>query len=154
VLRPGAAVLVRNFFPGRTQRVGLLRFFPEVRRVFYTFPTVEQTTAAFATAGFSLQATESVPQQTAPSLAAIAKKLDRKSDTALQSLSDAEFAAGMTRLRAAATRGQDPRRRLPGAAGPTVIAAADCPVWTAACARPTGVQQGQTRSWLWQPRCG
>ncbi len=108
VLRPGAPVLIRNFFPGRTQRIGLLRFFPEVRRVFSTFPTVEQTTAAFATAGFSLQATESVPQQTAPSLAAIAAKLDRNADTALQSLSDAEFAAGMTRLRAAATREHDP----------------------------------------------
>ncbi len=108
VLNPGAPVLVRNFFPGRTERIGLLRFFPEVARVFSSFPTVEQTTAAFATAGFTLQEAESVPQQTAPSLAAIADKLDRKSDTALQSLSDAEFAAGMTRLRAAATREQDP----------------------------------------------
>jgi SAM-dependent methyltransferase len=108
VLRPGAPVLIRNFFPGRTERLGLLRFYPEVRRVFSTFPTLEHTTEVFTNAGFTPVATESVPQQTAPSMPAIAAKLDRNADTALQSLSDAEFAAGMTRLRAAATREQDP----------------------------------------------
>lgn len=47
VLRRGAPVLIRNFFPDRTERLGLLRFFPEVRRVLSTFPTVDQTVEAF-----------------------------------------------------------------------------------------------------------
>jgi SAM-dependent methyltransferase len=108
VLRPGAPVLIRNFFPGRPERIGMLRFFPEVRRVWSTFPSVEQTTDAFALAGFSHLALESVPQQTAPNLAVITAKLDRNADTALRSLSDAEFAAGRARLRAAAAREHGP----------------------------------------------
>lgn len=108
VLRSCGPVLIRNFFPGRTERLGLLRFFPEVRRALSTFPTVDQTAAAFATAGFTPLAVESVPQQTAPNLAAIAAKLDRNADTALRSLSGGEFTAGLARVRAAAAREQGP----------------------------------------------
>jgi ubiquinone/menaquinone biosynthesis C-methylase UbiE len=102
VLRPGAPVLIRDFFPGQTERIGLLRFFPETRRVLSTYPTAQETASAFATAGFAVQALEPVPQQTAPSLTAIAAKLDPRADTALRSLSGTEFAAGLARLHAAA----------------------------------------------------
>lgn len=51
---------------------------------------------------------ESVAQQTAPSLAAIEEKLDRNAHTPLRALSDAEWAAGVSRLRAAARREHGP----------------------------------------------
>jgi len=106
VLRPGAPVLIRNFFPGRTERVAtvLSRGPPGLLHL----PDSRAHDRGVHQRWITPVATESVPQQTAPNLAAIAAKLDRNADTALQSLSDAEFAAGMARLRAAATRGQDP----------------------------------------------
>ncbi len=108
VVRPGGSVLIRNFFVGCTEQIGLLRFFPETRRMLSTFPSVEATTDAFATAGFTRVAVESVPQQTAPSLSVIAAKIDRNADTALRSLTDAEYEAGLDRLRTTATREHGP----------------------------------------------
>lgn len=49
-----------------------------------------------------------MPQQTAPSLAAVVAKLDRNADTVLRLLSGAEFEDGLGRLRAAAVRETDP----------------------------------------------
>ena len=56
VLEPDGRVLVRSCFPGRHERITLFRFFPGARRVAETFPTVEATVEAFATAGFACQA--------------------------------------------------------------------------------------------------
>jgi hypothetical protein len=109
-LRPGAPVLIRNFFPGRTERVSLLRFFPEIQRVFDTYPSVEATSQAFAAAGFTRTALESVPQQTAPTLAIAAQRIRRDADTGLRSLTDEEFSAGMNRLHdAVAAEAADPQ---------------------------------------------
>jgi ubiquinone/menaquinone biosynthesis C-methylase UbiE len=104
VLRPGAPVLIRQVFPERTDRLGLVRFFPETRRVLDRYPTVAQTRQAFAAAGFGQVALAAVPQQTAPSLRNYAERLGhaRRADTLLRSLTDDEFAAGSERVRAAA----------------------------------------------------
>ena len=67
-----------------------------------TYPSVEQVEAAFATAGFTTVAFESVPQTTAPSLRDVAAGIRREAHTPLQLITDDEFAAGMTRLRRAA----------------------------------------------------
>ncbi|MFI0895076.1 class I SAM-dependent methyltransferase [Streptomyces sp. NPDC020983] len=101
-LRPGAPVLVRNVFPGRGGRDLRLRFFPETARAVAGYPTVEQVTAVFAAAGFRRTALRSLPQESAPTLAAYADGLRRGTDSKLRSLSDAAYARGLARLRAAA----------------------------------------------------
>lgn len=68
VLEPDSRVLIRSCFPGRHERINLFRFFPGARRVADTFPTVDATVAAFATAGFAFQALQPVAQISAPSL--------------------------------------------------------------------------------------
>jgi len=100
-LRPGAPVLVREVFAGRCDGSTLVRFFPEAQRRIDTYPSVEQTCAAFARAGFEQVALEAVPQWIAPNLATFIRGLRRDADGLLRSLSDEEFARGMDRLRAA-----------------------------------------------------
>ncbi|SCF30126.1 class I SAM-dependent methyltransferase [Micromonospora mirobrigensis] len=103
-LRPGAPVLIRSVFAGRGGGVSLFRWFPEALRVVETYPTVAEVCAAFGTAGFEPVALESVPQVSAPSLAAAAAGLRRAAHTPLVLLDDADYERGVARLRAAADR--------------------------------------------------
>jgi len=102
VLRTGAKVLIRSAFPGRHQRIMLFRFFPEAVRVLDTYPSVADVCAAFGAAGFHYVALEPVPQRTAESLAAAAALMRRDAHTPLKLITDAEYDAGVARLRAAA----------------------------------------------------
>jgi ubiquinone/menaquinone biosynthesis C-methylase UbiE len=103
VLRPGAPVLLRQGFPGRVDRVDLIRWFPETARVVETYPSVEQTCAAFAAAGFHQDALEQVPETYSTSLADFLGQVDtfRDADTTMRSLTDDEFRRGKERLRQA-----------------------------------------------------
>ena len=116
VLRPGAPVLIRQGFPGRLDRVELVRWFPETARLVATYPTVDQTCQAFAAAGFRQEALEPLPETYPTSLAALLAQVDtlRQADTTLRSLSEEEFLRGKERLRqavqaAAATPSPEPR---------------------------------------------
>src|SRR5215216_5215398 len=62
VLRPGSPVLIRQGFPGRLNRVELVRWLPETARTVATYPSVEDTCKAFAAAGFHQDALEQVPE--------------------------------------------------------------------------------------------
>ncbi|MGN5632944.1 class I SAM-dependent methyltransferase [Streptomyces sp. AC154] len=106
-LKPGAPVLIRNSFPGRCTRDLRVRFFPGTARIVDSYPTVEQTCAAFATAGFARVALHAVPQESAPSLSVFADRIRRDTDAKLRSLTDEEFASGMRRLRRAAAQEPD-----------------------------------------------
>nr|WP_230416440.1 class I SAM-dependent methyltransferase [Micromonospora tarapacensis] len=101
VLRPGAPVLVRSPFPGRHRRIALFHWFPEAVRVLRTYPGLARVRAAFAGAGFPVSTVEPVAQTTAASMAEYADRMDRRAHTPLQLITDAEYAAGMARLRAA-----------------------------------------------------
>ncbi|MGA5702712.1 class I SAM-dependent methyltransferase [Peterkaempfera bronchialis] len=101
-LKPGAPVLIRNVFPGRCDRDLRVRFFPETARSIDTYPTVERTCDAFATAGFSRVVLRAVPQQSAANLAEFADRIRRDTDSKLRGLTDDEFNRGMDRLRASA----------------------------------------------------
>jgi ubiquinone/menaquinone biosynthesis C-methylase UbiE len=103
VLRPGAPVLIRQGFPGRLDRVELVRWFPETARTAGTYPSVEQTCQAFAAAGFSRDALESIPETYRASLAEFLAQVDtfRRADTTMRNLSDEEFLRGKERLRRA-----------------------------------------------------
>lgn len=107
VLAPGAPVLVRSAFPGRTGGVTLFRFFPEAAAVVETFPSVEQLTHVFAQAGFSLERMEAVPQVTVSSLSEFRERVVLRADTTLRGISDQEFAAGIARLAEARQQERD-----------------------------------------------
>lgn len=108
VLRPGAPVLIRSVFPGRHHGIGLFDYWPEATAVLDTFPSVDQTRAAFAAAGFHYVALEPVPQVTASSLAAIAATAQRAAHTPLTLITDDAYQAGLARLRAAAATQHGP----------------------------------------------
>jgi ubiquinone/menaquinone biosynthesis C-methylase UbiE len=102
VLRPGGPVLVRQTFPDRMDEVTLYtRFFPAAGACLAEgggLPTVERVSAAFAGAGFRVEALRRVAQVSAPSLAAYRDKVRRRADTGLRLLADDQFAAGLAAL--------------------------------------------------------
>jgi SAM-dependent methyltransferase len=108
VLRPGAPVLIRGGFAGRIDptRTFPWEFFPETARSVNTFPSLEQTCQAFATAGFRRDALEQVPE-TLISLTEFLDQADtfRRADTNMSALTDEEFQRGKERLRRAVRRG-------------------------------------------------
>ncbi|MFG2600263.1 class I SAM-dependent methyltransferase [Streptomyces sp. NPDC048462] len=106
-LKPGAPVLIRNSFPGRCTRDLRVRFFPGTARIVDAYPTVEQTCAAFAAAGFARVALHAVPQESAPTLSDFADRIRRDTDAKLRGLTDEEFTSGMRRLRQAAAQEPD-----------------------------------------------
>jgi SAM-dependent methyltransferase len=104
VLRPGAPVLIRQGFPGRVDRVEIVRWFPETARTVDTYPSVGQTCQAFAAAGFRRDALEQVGQTDLTSLAEFLAQADtfRRADTTVRNLTEEEFLRGKERLRRAA----------------------------------------------------
>lgn len=120
VLRPGAPVLIRQGFPDRYEPLGplrhdgveMIRWFPETARTADTFPTLAETTAAFAGAGFVQEALEPVRDIRAGTLADFLGQIDtlRTADTTLRGLSDEELLRGKERLRRAVESGNgEPR---------------------------------------------
>ena len=109
VLRPGAPVLIRQGFPGRCDRVELVRWFPETARMIATYPSVEETCQAFATVGFHMEALEQVCETYSASLADFLGQVDtfRRADTTMRSLTEDEFRRGKERLRRAVKQAQD-----------------------------------------------
>lgn len=103
VLRSGAPVLIRQGFPGRCDRVELVRWFPETARTVGTYPSVEETCRAFATAGFQMDALEPVRETYPTSLADFLGQVDtfRRADTTMRNLTEDEFLRGKERLRRA-----------------------------------------------------
>jgi SAM-dependent methyltransferase len=101
VLRPGAPVLMRMGFGDRvaSERTFPWAFFPETARSVSTFPSLDETCRAFATAGFRREALEPVPEQLM-SLAGFLDRVDelRQADTNMRGLTDEEYQRGRDRL--------------------------------------------------------
>jgi ubiquinone/menaquinone biosynthesis C-methylase UbiE len=110
VVRPGAPVLIRQGFPGGadTTRTFPWGFFPETARTVGTYPSVEQTCQAFATAGFRRDALEQVPE-TLTSLAGFLAQADtfRQADTNMRNLTEEEFLRGKEQLRRAVRHAEE-----------------------------------------------
>jgi ubiquinone/menaquinone biosynthesis C-methylase UbiE len=109
VLRPGAPVLIRQGFPGRVDRVELVRWFPETARTVDTYPSVDDTCKAFAAAGFHKDALEQVRETYSTSLAEFLGQVEtfRDADTTMRNLTEAEFLRGKERLRRAIRHADD-----------------------------------------------
>src|SRR5579871_4625264 len=109
VLRPGAPVLIRQGFPDRDlSGIEMIRWFPETSALVGTYPTLAETCAAFASAGFYSASVEQVRDVHPEPLAEFLAQVDtlRTADTTLRSLTDDEFERGRERLRRAAEAGE------------------------------------------------
>ena len=102
-------MLIRQGFPGRVNRVEIVRWFPETTRVVDTYPSVEETCRAFAIAGFQRNALEQVRETYPAGLADFLAQVDtfRYADTTMRDLTDEEFLRGKERLRRAVRRAED-----------------------------------------------
>jgi ubiquinone/menaquinone biosynthesis C-methylase UbiE len=109
VLRPGAPVLIRQGFPGRIDRVELVRWFPETARTVDSYPSVQDTCEAFAAAGFCKEALEQVRETYPSSLADLLAQVDtlRRADTTMRNLTEEDFLRGKERLRRAVRHAED-----------------------------------------------
>jgi ubiquinone/menaquinone biosynthesis C-methylase UbiE len=103
VLRPGAAVLIRQGFPGRLDGVELVQWFPETARTVDAYPSLTDTCNAFAAAGFRQDALEQVRETYSTSLADFLGQVNtfRDADTTMRNLTEDEFVRGKERLRRA-----------------------------------------------------
>jgi ubiquinone/menaquinone biosynthesis C-methylase UbiE len=110
VVRPGGVLFVRNVFAGRLTGVRYFEFFPEARALDEArLPTVAAVRDTFLAEGFAYVAFESVRQEIDPSLAAHYERIKRRALSTLALLSDAEFEAGLERMRRAAEAETRPR---------------------------------------------
>ena len=108
VLRPGAPVLIRGGVSGtRHDEIENVRWFPETSRTIDTYPSVDETCAAFAAAGFGREAVERVRETRPGTLADYLAGLDtlRHADTTMRQLTDEEFLRGKERVRRAVETG-------------------------------------------------
>jgi hypothetical protein len=102
-------VLIRQGFPGRIDQVELVRWFPETARTVDTYPSIEQTSQAFAAAGFSRDALEQIPETYPTGLAELLAQAHtfRHADTTMRNLTEDEFLRGKERLRRAVRHAED-----------------------------------------------
>jgi ubiquinone/menaquinone biosynthesis C-methylase UbiE len=102
VLRPEGLVLVRGILPRTIAHAAFLRFFPTAR------PTAKAQAAATAAflqrldQAFESVAHETIEQEVAPSLSAYFERIALRAISTLELISDADFEAGLARMRAAA----------------------------------------------------
>ena len=114
VLRPGAPVMIRGgVAPTQHDAIENVRWFPETARMIDTYPSVDETFAVFAAAGFRREALELVCETRPESLAEYLADLDtlRFADTTLRKLTDDEFERGKERVRLAVESAQPDDRR-------------------------------------------
>lgn len=100
VLRPGGRAYVRGFFRGSSQ-LDWLAYFPGSERAVGRFLTVEDVTAVFGRAGFSLVRVDDVREPLRPveEVRGWITKM-RHADTLLTALTDTDVAAGLAALAA------------------------------------------------------
>ncbi|HZS30153.1 MAG TPA: class I SAM-dependent methyltransferase [Gaiellaceae bacterium] len=113
VLRPGAPVLIRGGVSGtRHDEIENVRWFPETSRTIDTYPSVEETCAAFAAAGFRRETLERVRETRPGTLADYLAGLDtlRRADTTMRQLTEEEFQRGQDRVRRAVEAGGETTR--------------------------------------------
>ena len=108
VVRRGGLILVRGSLRGA--RVAFLDYFPAARLIaLEQSPPARDVIAAFTRNGFRHVETERIEQQTAPSLHAYYERVKLRAISTLELISDAEFKAGIARMRRAADWEESPR---------------------------------------------
>jgi SAM-dependent methyltransferase len=100
-------VLIRGAFGG-VPVPSLYRFFPGSQRIVDSMPTMPEVIDAFQAAGFTSFRNEKIEQLLAHSLADMVPRIRMRADTALELISDDEFATGLAALEDAAEREHGP----------------------------------------------
>jgi ubiquinone/menaquinone biosynthesis C-methylase UbiE len=103
VVRRDGLVFIRNVFSGRLDGVRHYEFFPSARAIDETrLPTVERVRDAFVAQGFEPVTLDTLEQEIDVSLNAHYERLTLRALSTFELISDAEFEAGLARLRRAA----------------------------------------------------
>ncbi len=99
VLTPGAPILLRSAFSGRTEGIPWLRYFPEARPLAEArWPHVGDVIEAFVRGGFSFAELRSIPQVSASNLWDYRDRIRHRADSTLAVLDDSAFRRGMAAL--------------------------------------------------------
>jgi ubiquinone/menaquinone biosynthesis C-methylase UbiE len=109
VLVPGALALVAGAYTEARRKISLFRYFPEGLAVVDGFPLEHEIVNDLAAGGLEHITTETLAIESAPSLAAAAKRIRQRADSVLQLISDAAFEAGIRRLHEAVDKETHPR---------------------------------------------
>jgi ubiquinone/menaquinone biosynthesis C-methylase UbiE len=105
VIRRGGLLLVRGTLAESLPRVHHFVYFPTALPIAQRqFPAVAEVVSLFAGHGFEHVASETVEQETAPSLPVYYERIKRRAISTLELISNADFAAGLAQLREAAQR--------------------------------------------------
>ncbi len=103
VVKPDGLVFIRNVFSGRLGGVRYYEFFPSARAVDEArLPRLERVRDAFLTSGFALVALDTIEQEIDASLKAHYERLKLRALSTFELITDAEFEAGLARMRHAA----------------------------------------------------
>jgi len=109
VVEPGGLVFIRNTFAGRLDRVRYFEFFPEARAADEArLPTADSVRAAFGAHGFELVTLDTLEQEIDASLAAHYDRIKQRALSTFSLITDAQFDAGLTRMRQAAEKETTP----------------------------------------------
>lgn len=101
LLRPGGRVLVRSVFPDRFDDLTWLRWFPTARAIDEErMPTVDAVVDAWRRCGLTLQERIRSEHRVAGNFSDLADRLQHRSISTLELISDEEFTAGLDALRA------------------------------------------------------
>ncbi len=91
-------ILIRGYFPDRSEPVVWSRWFPGAQMVADRFPTLELVARAFARSGLEIIAVDRVQYSAAESLADSRRRAELRADTTLACLSEEEFGDGLAAM--------------------------------------------------------
>lgn len=109
ILKPGGLVLAAGAYTEKRREISLYRYFPAGLRIVEGLPLSKDISADFAAGGLEHVADDSVNHESAPNIAAAAKRTALRADSTLQLISDEEFAEGQRAIEEAAARETEPR---------------------------------------------
>ncbi|THV33530.1 class I SAM-dependent methyltransferase [Glycomyces buryatensis] len=110
VLAPGARLLMATTLSDRIKDLLIYDYFPRTREIDReVFPSLEETTALFAEAGFELASLTEVHHRSADSLADYVERQQMRALSVYEHLSDEEFEAGLAAMQADAAAETVPR---------------------------------------------
>jgi ubiquinone/menaquinone biosynthesis C-methylase UbiE len=98
VLHSGGAVSIRN--STRENGSPYERYFPNYAHTLEKLPAASEIIAAFVRNGFELARHETVAHKMADNASDLAEKASHRADSTLIRLADADFAAGLAKMRA------------------------------------------------------
>lgn len=109
VLQPGGFVFIRNAFRERLGTIRYHEYFPGTRAIDAAWlPSIPDVQRCFADAGFEILPAEGITYQVDASLADYCRRIETRSISTFEHLSEEEFQAGLDALRQAVAHEREP----------------------------------------------